>query len=178
MAIPYKITQSTKSRAWFATVRAVENGTSLSDLPPVETIRKQLMDLNGGRYLVFQAEEGEEKDARTGVGHIHYQLYVYFEVAKSLRQVRGMLPRCHWDVRRGEHDEAREYCTKAKTRIAGPFEFGQPPVQGKRNDLIEIKKLLDRNVPMVSLILSRDTGVGPDVFEDLTETGMFCVCTG
>ncbi len=41
----------------------------------------------------------------------------------------------HWERRRGSAKQAISYCSKAATREKGPFEFGEPAQQGKRNDI-------------------------------------------
>lgn len=81
------------------------------------------------RYLVFQQERCPETN------RLHWQGYCYLDAAKALGGVRRLMPGAHWEPRRGTHEEARAYCTKAKSRVAGPFERGDPPSQGERGDL-------------------------------------------
>lgn len=59
------------------------------------------------------------------------------------------LPGCHLEVRRGTHEEARQYCRKEESRIPGslPVEIGDPPAQGSRTDLTALKSvLIDRGL--------------------------------
>ncbi len=72
------------------------------------------------RYVVFQHETGEQ-------GTPHYQGYVEFNRRKRLTGVRRLLPRAHWEIKRGGRSEAREYCLKDDTRTPGhdPVELGQ-----------------------------------------------------
>jgi len=58
-------------------------------------------------------------------------------VEKSLRILKKLHGGAHWERRLGTHEEARDYCTKTETRIAGPWEFGVEPRQGqgRRTDL-------------------------------------------
>ncbi len=83
------------------------------------------------RYYVFQREEGAAE------GTPHLQGYLYFTNARTLTAVRGIdcLSGAHWERRRGTHKQARDYCMKEDTRVSGPFEGGEPPEQGRRNDL-------------------------------------------
>lgn len=58
--------------------------------------------------------------------------------------MQQLIPGAHWEVRRGTHAQAKEYCSKPETRIEGPFEWGIPPTeQGKRNDVLAFKAAVD-----------------------------------
>ena len=81
------------------------------------------------RYLVYQLESGSNQET------LHVQGYVVFADLKSLNCVRASLPRAHFEIRRGTHQQARDYCKKSETRVDGPFEFGDEPAQGTRSDL-------------------------------------------
>lgn len=88
---------------------------------------------NGVRYLVYQREAGENQTP-------HLQGYVVMQKVARRSALKKLNPRCHWEVRRGTHDEAREYCMKEEGRLEGPFEVGDPPdKQGKRSDLEAVK---------------------------------------
>jgi len=105
----------------------------------------------GYKYLVYQLEKGHD------TGTYHWQGYVYWLRKKALGGCKKVHGHAHWEPRRGTHEQAREYCTKEDTRVPGtdmenpydpgPFEFGDPPEPGKRNDLLEIKALVDENAP-------------------------------
>lgn len=88
------------------------------------------------RYLVFQLEAGAE-------GMPHYQGYIYWEQPKTFKAVKLMLPGNNLENARGTGVQNQAYCTKEEGRLAGPYEFGEVPTQGKRNDLDEIKAKLD-----------------------------------
>lgn len=55
----------------------------------------------------------------------------------------------HWEARQGTHEQAVAYVSKAETRKAGPWEIGEQLAewlnkqQGKRNDLLSLKRKLD-----------------------------------
>lgn len=83
----------------------------------------------GASYLVYQLEKGES-------GTPHYQGYLYFPSNRRLAALRRLAPRAHFEPRRGTHDQARDYCRKDDDRLDGPWEQGEPPAPGKRNDLM------------------------------------------
>lgn len=83
----------------------------------------------GASYLVYQLEQGES-------GTPHYQGYLYFPSNRRLAALHRLAPRAHFEPRRGTHDQARDYCRKEEGRLDGPWEQGEPPAAGKRNDLM------------------------------------------
>ena len=88
-------------------------------------------------YCVWQLEEGEE-------GTRHLQGYAIFPNPLRLSGCKKHHCGAHWEPRRGNHSQAKAYCTKLDTRIEGPFEYGQEPLgQGKRSDLDGLKELID-----------------------------------
>jgi len=91
------------------------------------------------RYGVMQIEECPE------TGRLHYQGYLEFTTPKTMAQVKSMCTddSMHLEGRRGTAKQAREYCMKQDSRLAGtePKEFGEVPVggqQGKRSDLADM----------------------------------------
>jgi len=92
-------------------------------------------------YAVHQLECGAS-------GTRHWQGYVEFAKKQSLSYLRRILPRAHWEVRRGSRDEARTYCMKEEGRQAGPYEHGtwQRSLQGKRSDLLVVKEKIKQGV--------------------------------
>lgn len=88
------------------------------------------------RYAIYQEERGDN-------GTLHYQGYVEFSGPLRLAGVRKILPRAHWEPRRGTREQAKEYASKEETRISGPFEYGEFVLEpGKRNDLTLVRDLL------------------------------------
>jgi hypothetical protein len=86
---------------------------------------------------VFQLEKGEK-------GTPHYQGYVFFNKRTSMAMAKKQISaKAHFEAARGTPLQNRAYCTKKEGRINGPFEFGVIPQQGRRNDLINMKKLID-----------------------------------
>lgn len=85
------------------------------------------------RYLVYQLEEGE-------VDHTpHVQGFFYFHNQIQLGTLNKALPTAHFMKPRCIK-ACIKYCKKDKTRIAGPFEYGLMPEQGRRTDLEEVAR--------------------------------------
>lgn len=100
------------------------------------------------KYGIYQLE-------MAATGQPHYQGYVEFNYpGKRLTALKKILPRAHWEERRGSAEQARVYCTPTKgvcdehdpTYLDGPWETGkwEPQSQGKRNDLNEIVDMIKR----------------------------------
>ncbi len=93
---------------------------------------KELDDDVQVRYCVFQEEKGQDETP-------HYQGYVELNRAIPLATMKLMIPRAHFERRRGNRDQARDYCMKEDTRQDGPWECGDYKAggQGARTDLLE-----------------------------------------
>lgn len=96
----------------------------------------------GVDYCVYQIERGEQ-------GTEHVQGFVYLSKKKNFNFIRKIVwhnaedtpvygfARAHLTQARGTPAQNKTYCTKIDTRIDGPWELGECPVQtkGKRTDL-------------------------------------------
>lgn len=85
-------------------------------------------------YLVFQEEKGAN-------GTKHYQGYIEFtKRCRPAGLTKHFKP--HWEKRQGTRNQARDYCMKGESRVAGPWEHGdwsgKCGEQGKRSDLIDV----------------------------------------
>lgn len=62
-----------------------------------------------------------------------------------MAQVKEILDcnEAHLEKRMGNHEQAKNYCSKLDTRVEGPWEFGSEPNQGKRSDINKMKQLID-----------------------------------
>jgi len=87
---------------------------------------------NGVTHCTIGQETGEG-------GTPHLQGYICFKNRKALTTIRRMhqtMARAHWEVRRGSHDEALEYCLKEG---GGSHEYSAPDFvpsrPGQRTDL-------------------------------------------
>lgn len=89
-------------------------------------------------YAVWQKEKGEQ-------GTEHLQGYLCLDRLQRITGMKKIHKTAHWEPRMGTHAQAKQYCTKEDTRVAGPWEIGDEPVeqQGKRNDLLSLKRALD-----------------------------------
>lgn len=96
-------------------------------------------------YATWQKERGDQ-------GTEHYQGYVEFKTRRRLGFVRSIIPRAHWEIRRGSAEQAISYCNKEESRIAGPYTFGSRiSGQGRRNDLVSIQRELDQGTPLCKI---------------------------
>lgn len=87
------------------------------------------------RYFIFS----EEKCPKTG--RLHLQGYIQFKNRTYFNKVQEKLPHgSHIEAARGAPEQNETYCSKEKSHISGPYEFGEVCHQGKRNDLILFKK--------------------------------------
>lgn len=85
-------------------------------------------------YMICQIER---------VAHVHIQGYIQFKNNKRLAALKKISKTAHWELRRGTHSEARDYCKKPDSRVNGPWEFGtERDNQGKRSDLEAIGALV------------------------------------
>lgn len=86
------------------------------------------------KYVVYQREKCPTS------GRLHWQGYCHFQNERTLIGVKRLDKTAHWEPRRGSHEEARAYCTKDATRVAGTSfsERGIAPRSGARNDLSAI----------------------------------------
>jgi len=109
---------SAKHRAWVFTI----NNPTDEHLPDA---------WSGVKYCIWQVEQGSS-------GTRHLQGYLVCTSQRNLASVKGLSDTAHWEPRRGTHLQARDYASKADTRVAGPFVIGQEPAQGSRTDLREV----------------------------------------
>lgn len=97
-------------------------------------------------YYVFQEEEAPTTKRR------HYQGYLRFTGGKTLAAVKKVfIPwgDVHLEPARGSPESNIAYCTKPESRVAGPWEFGEPPKkQGKRSDLAQVRDMVESGAGM------------------------------
>lgn len=93
------------------------------------------------KYLIYQTE------VCPTTGRPHLQGYIIFNNARGRRSLQRYGRTIHWEPRGGSHQAAVDYCSKAESRMQGPeyrhVERGDPPSQGKRNDLLAVKEIID-----------------------------------
>lgn len=97
-------------------------------------------DLRFAAYVIFQLESCPD------TGRVHAQGYLQLKNAKSLGGLKKIDGTAHFEMRRGTHLEAKEYCRKESSRLRPFVEFGKERNdQGMRSDLMELKVMLDEN---------------------------------
>jgi hypothetical protein len=88
-------------------------------------------------FVVWQVEIGEN-------GTRHLQGYLVVSRPVTLQWLkRHASSVAHWEPRMGTHEQAVGYCTKSESRVDGPWSHGNPPAQGKRSDLLNVKARID-----------------------------------
>lgn len=94
-------------------------------------------ELSHIKYFVFQREKGEE------TGTEHYQVYIEFGVGKTFDTMKKYFPTAHIEKRKGTKTQARDYCSKADTRIGDKFyEYGTFAEERERSDLNDIIEMV------------------------------------
>lgn len=126
---------SGKSRRWVFTLNNPENTMLFNELP------------QGVEYIIWQRERGEE-------GTEHLQGYVRFKNPQGLTGARRVISeRAHMEIANGTEQQCIDYCSKADTKVEGPFSFGTVAAPGKRNDILDAAVIAKRegsikNVPL------------------------------
>jgi len=94
---------------------------------------QRLHDLPGLRFAVGQYELCPTSH------RVHFQGYLEFTERISRVSLKKLLNNCHVEPRKGNQQQAIDYCTKEQTRIEGcTFEVGVKAKSGQRNDLNEV----------------------------------------
>jgi hypothetical protein len=104
------------------------------------------------RYVCFQYEKGEEGE------NLHLQGFMTYRRAMDFKIVKKIYPSIHIDPCYGTNGEAREYCTKERTRqdptIFPFFEYGDFVEERQRTDTAQFAQdVLDLNIPITELFV-------------------------
>jgi len=117
------------------------------------------------KYCVYQREMA---------AHEHFQGYIEFTAPVSYEHIHSMegLEGAHLEKRKGPAKSAAHYCKKpvlgctchvcdeersSPTYLEGPWEYGEMSTQGVRADLLEVKRDIDRGVPLKRIAADPDT---------------------
>jgi len=116
-----------KTRAYMLTVQE-----------PTPEKKQYLKEHQGLKYQAWQ----EEVAPTTGKDHL--QAYLIFNSPRTLTSVAREFWNSHVDPRKGTHEQALAYVTKAESRKEGGEQYiaGDPPEPGKRNDIQACKKVI------------------------------------
>lgn len=120
--------QGRASRDWCFTL----NNPTADDI----TFLSSYLQTPAVRYAVYQPEVGDS-------GTHHFQGFIQFRSPRRLATLHRLLPRAHFENRRGSPQQARQYCIDEAKRVPGttPTEFGQfdpGPGQGQRQDILKV----------------------------------------
>lgn len=80
------------------------------------------------KYCVYQKEECPETKKLHLQGYVELKKSIRFAALKKLFGREDL----HIEQRRGTRDEARDYCRKEESRVAGPWEFVCKPINEYR----------------------------------------------
>lgn len=97
-------------------------------------------------YLVFGKEIGDKEETP------HLQGYIRFYNAKTFEQTRKFFDndRIHIEATKGTPSQNIAYCTKDEEYV----EIGEQPKQGSRQDLKQVRDLIDSGTPLEDIILT------------------------
>lgn len=95
------------------------------------------------KYMIIGKEIGEQEKTP------HIQGFVIFHNAKLFSQVKNFFgERFHIEQCQGTPQQNISYCSKDDNF----FEFGDPPHQGSRSDISEVKEMFKSNIPINQII--------------------------
>jgi len=82
---------------------------------------------------------------------LHYQGYIELTTAKRITTLQSHyvgLERAHFEARAGTQEQAIAYCSKQESKMDGPWIHGVCKQQGKRNDLLPVKRAIDEGASL------------------------------
>lgn len=117
---------SRTARRWCFTVgKEFVDGELFTELPP------------RAAFIIWQLEKAPTTD------YLHYQGYVRMNNACTLGQIKRLLcNEAHIEKANGSEEKNIEYCSKAESKIDGPWELGERAKQGNRTDLASLVKMV------------------------------------
>lgn len=129
---------------------------TLNNPDPIHLINPELF-IDGPsdliRYAIWQLETGDS-------GTQHFQGYLELRVSCRYTKVISStnLKGAHFEPRRGNRDQARDYCRKEESRVSGPWEFGSwETSQGKRSDLADVVEAINRGDSVAEIAAANPT---------------------
>lgn len=121
---------------------------------------EELTDAWGAEEAKAWYDRGLELDTKFGVlqlercpetSRLHIQGYVEFNKSHRVSALQRKWPGIHCEKRKGNRNQAIDYCEKEETRVSGPFRFGDDFGQGKRSDLEEAMAMVKRGASELEL---------------------------
>lgn len=99
-----------------------------------DSIRSYINGFSTFKYSCFQIERGGNCETT------HIQGFITFKTPMTWSTFKNNFPCSHFNKCISNNKNCRDYCSKAETRVDGPFEDGEFTDQGSRTD---IKEFLD-----------------------------------
>lgn len=93
-------------------------------------------------FIGFEEEMGENKTP-------HLQGFLYNHSVKGLHQMKELIPRAHFEPKRGTDDQNMKYCSKEGKFMC----FGELPRQGHRSDIEEFINEMKKEPDFKKLVL-------------------------
>lgn len=122
------------AKNWCGTIQ-VQTETEIN----VEEWFQRLLSNGTVNFAVGQLERGT---------HLHVQCYLQMMKRTTLKGMKAIDGKAHWEIAHGTAQQNVTYCTKEETRVAGPWQVGTPLTKGQRTDLERAAELLDQGRPM------------------------------
>ncbi len=115
----------------------------------------------GIRYLGGQFELGRKPGDPDGPPVKHIQAYMHLERAAKWPQARGLVPGAHLDICEGTPNQCIAYCSKADTRVSGPYAHGEPGDlgQGSRTDVSHAVKAVAEGADVAAYIIENPSAL-------------------
>jgi len=83
-----------------------------------------------------------QRERCPNTGKIHWQAYCRLSQQISFTTIKTWLPRAHIENAKGNEAQNIAYCTKADSRVSGPYEQGDRAMPGKRKDIDTVRDLV------------------------------------
>lgn len=130
-----------RSRAWTFTHYGGDNRFDSADDPRLsdESLREAL---GGVKFAVMQLESAPT------TGRLHLQGYFFLEGhnglgRRTIFQRYPFLTGAHLEPAQGTVDQNIAYCTKEESRVAGPWQFGEPPRSGRPSNKQHLEEAVE-----------------------------------
>lgn len=111
---------------------------------PVLELRKKYV-----RYVRAQREVSPKTK------RLHWQGFLVLSKPMDLEVVKRKVLRdlkCHIERRMKSVKQCLEYCSKERTAVGKPLEWGTPPQQGKDADLLCVKEMAEKKIPRLQIL--------------------------
>jgi len=89
-----------------------------------------------GRCLFLVAQ----RERCPSTQRLHWQAYARLSGAFRFTTVKTWLPGAHLSLAKGNEKQNITYCTKEDSRVAGPYQRGEPSCPGKRSDIDSVRE--------------------------------------